>query len=359
MDISQLGDHTSVLFASRPGYSTDGLSDSSRLATALAARLPLGETSIGKLIAEITSDVERTSGGKQNPCSTATANVTAWTSLKQRSFLNSETPVEGFHPGQEWINASGMIFCWCPPGKFVMGKSGAEHPDFDDAKPVEVTLAKGFWMAKYETAQIESRRIGLGPNSSLTKHKLAPLQQLSHDYPRNVIDALSKTESQAGRLPPGWEYAIPTEAEWEYACRAGSTTSFSFGDDADQLFRFANYADASLLADDGAMQFADRRFNDGVGKSPAIVGSYLPNAWGLHDMHGNLAEWCADRYLPYLSSGLNPVVDAKFKDATNDAVVRGGAWCSTATYCEAAFRNFEFVGKQRDHIGFRLVLRQK
>jgi formylglycine-generating enzyme required for sulfatase activity len=107
------------------------------------------------------------------------------------------------------------------------------------------------------------------------------------------------------------------------------------------------------------MQFADARFDDAVGKALALVGSYEPNAWGLHDMHGNVAEWCADRYLSELLGGVNPLVDGKNKQATGDGVIRGGSWCSTPVYCEAGFRNAGVGNKERDFIGFRIVLRKK
>ncbi len=388
VEATELADDMLVLMAAQPGSTAGELNEPSKLAAALAKHLSQGRESIGKMLEAVGNDVEQQSGGKQKPWfvvgqaslavdsgtgKSARPTIASWPAFDNRTFLDSEQPREGSHPGQQWTNASGMVFCWCPPGKFTMGVgqasslSAAERKDerqtgslsYEDAAPVEVTLTNGFWMAKYEAAQIEGQRAGWGPYPSITKHKLAPMHNLSHENPKKFLDMLTKAEQKAGRLPGDWEYALPTEAEWEYACRAGSTTRFSFGDDADQLHQFANYADKSLLADDGAMQFADGRFDDGMGKSLAPVGSYQPNAWGLHDMHGNVAEWCADRYLPRLLGGVNPLVDQKIKEASADGVIRGGAWCSTAEYCASAFRNSEFAGKQRDHIGFRLVLRKK
>jgi formylglycine-generating enzyme required for sulfatase activity len=355
---AELAEDVLVLMPAQPGMSAGGVNDSSLLAAALAKHLSQGRQSVEKMLDAVVKEVEQQSGGKQKPWFAAGQGVKslAWPPLGTRSFVVYEQPRDGERPGQEWINGNGMVFCWCPPGKFMMGDPNSA---FDDAKPIEVSLTKGFWMAKYEAAQIEGQRVGGGPYPTITKHKLAPMHNLSHDNPKKFLEMLTKAEQKAGRLPGDWEYAVPTEAEWEYACRAGTTTRFSFGDDAKQLHLFANFADKRLLADDGSMQFAEARFDDGVGKALAPVGRYQPNAWGLHDMHGNVAEWCADRYLPKLVGGVNPLVDGKIKEATGDGVVRGGAWCSTPSYCEAAFRNSEFAGKQRDYIGFRVVLRRK
>lgn len=278
------------------------------------------------------------------------------------TVLDSVLPRDGERPGQQWINSVGMTFCWCPPGKFLMGKAAQDGlADFEDAKPVEVTLTSGFWIGKYEVTQLEAERLKAGAGRYPFPGKQLPLHMIQQGQTGKLISALNDQERKAGRLPDGWEYALPTEAEWEYACRAGATTRYSFGDDESQLCRYANYADKSLLASDGAMQFADARFDDGVGKALAPVGSYAPNAWGLHDMHGNVAEWCADRYLPQLPGGVNPRVSDKAKEAQG-GIIRGGSWCSTAKYCEAAFRNSEYSGgnaKGRDYIGVRLVLRKK
>ena len=361
VDPAELPDDTLVLLAAQPGTTAGELNERSMLAAAIARQLAQGRESVGKFLESVSKDVEQQSGGKQKPwyvIGDETIATATW-APNSKLFLDSDQPRDGAQAGEHWINASGMVFCWCPPGKFTMGSTNAEQPAFGDAKSTEVTLTKGFWMAKYEAAQIEGRRAGWGPYPSITTGKLAPMHNLSHENPKKFIDMLTKAEQKAGRLPSDWEYALPTEAEWEYACRAGTTTRFSFGDDADQLHRFANYADKSLLADDGAMQFADARFDDGFGKALAPVGSYEPNAWNLHDMHGNVAEWCADRYLPQLLGGVNPLVDEKIKEVTADGVIRGGAWCSTAEYCTSAFRNSEFAGKQRDYIGFRVVLRKK
>jgi formylglycine-generating enzyme required for sulfatase activity len=169
---------------------------------------------------------------------------------------------------------------------------------------------------------------------------------------------IAGVEGKAGRIPGGWEYRLPTEAEWEYACRAGSTSNYSFGDSATDLHRFANYADASLYQFDDSFYYCDLKGDDGVGKRPAAIGSYEPNAWGIHDMHGNVSEFCRDGYEATLPGGTDPKADGR----QNTIVHRGGAWCSTPEYCLAGFRHFTVNSHNNghvSHIGLRMVLARK
>jgi len=169
---------------------------------------------------------------------------------------------------------------------------------------------------------------------------------------------IAGVEEKAGRIPSGWEYRLPTEAEWEYACRAGSTSKYSFGDSKSDLDRFANYADASLHRFDDSFYYCDLSGDDGVGKRPAAIGSYEPNAWGIHDMHGNVSELCRDGYESTLPGGTDPKADGR----KGTIVHRGGAWCSTPEYCLAGFRHFTVNSHNNghvSHIGLRMVLARK
>ena len=164
---------------------------------------------------------------------------------------------------------------------------------------------------------------------------------------------LTDSERKAGRLPKDWEYVCPTEAQWEYACRAGSQSRYCFGDSVSQLGEYGNFADAALHRENRNYHFASRDSDDGIGEALAPVGSYQPNAWGLRDMHGNVAEIVADHLVTERPGGNDPFVRLE-KDGVIQ--IRGGAWCSTPLYCESSFRNSLPPGQKFNHAGFRIAL---
>ena len=160
---------------------------------------------------------------------------------------------------------------------------------------------------------------------------------------------LTELGRASGELPEGWEFRLPTEAQWEYACRAGTATATAFGDKLSN--KQAN--------------FKGKPYNGGEpGASPGMatkVGSYPANAWGVHDMHGNTYEWCRDWYHAKLPGGADPDLYAAKptaqKNRTGDVsrVRRGGAWCDDGWPCRSAFR-LRFEPERRyDHIGFRVA----
>ena len=142
------------------------------------------------------------------------------------------------------------------------------------------------------------------------------------------------------------------------SCRAGGKGSYAFGDDAKQLGRYANYADAALHRADDSFYYADQGGDDGFGVGPAPVGSLEPNAWGIHDMHGNVSEFVIDQYSPELPGGKDPRCVPGEKESRN-YVFRGGAWCSHPGYCQAGFRNHASVKETNLHQGYRVVLAPK
>jgi formylglycine-generating enzyme required for sulfatase activity len=244
-------------------------------------------------------------------------------------------------------------FSWCPPGTFAMGSP----PDEPERRPgedqVQVTLTRGFWMSKYEATQGQWKRL-IG---RLPGHLTAELAE-GDDFPVGNVnfaeaEAFCRKLTEVGHLsevlPKDWEIRLPTEAQWEYACRAGTTTATTFGDKLSS--KQAN--------------FKGKPYN-GAERGPSLnraarVGSYPANAWGLHDMHGNIYEWCRDWYHLKLPGGADPDLysagnsASKSEHADISRVRRGGCWADDGWPCRSAFR-LRFEPQRRyDHIGFRIV----
>jgi hypothetical protein len=159
---------------------------------------------------------------------------------------------------------------------------------------------------------------------------------VSHDEATEFCRRFTESERRAGRLPADWEYALPTEAQWEYACRAGTTTRYSFGDNEGSLGEFAWFFGNS---------------ND----TTHPVGQKSPNGWDLHDMHGSVWEWCADWYADKLAGGEDPRGPA----TAADRVARGGSWGSLPGRCGSALRSrMVEPGHWTGSVGFRLALVQ-
>lgn len=239
---------------------------------------------------------------------------------------------------------AGVRLCWCPPGKFVMGSPPTEPERRPDEDQVVVTLTHGFWTAKFETTQgLWKRVMGKlpGPLTDLLPEGDAfPVGNVNFAEAEGFCRKLTELGRRSGELPAPWEFRLPTEAQWEYACRAGTKTATAFGDKLSS--RQAN--------------FKGKPYN-GAQPGPSLghaakVGSYPANAWGLHDMHGNTFEWCRDWYHSKLPGGVDP--DLYLATATS-RVRRGGCWMDDGWPCRSAFR-LRFEPERRyDHIGFRVV----
>lgn len=237
-----------------------------------------------------------------------------------------------------------MKFCWCPPGEFQMGSPKDESWRGDEGQ-VAVTLTQGFWMGKYEVTQAQYQRV-MGANPSVYQGPSLPVDSVSWEDAEEFCQKLTDQDRAAGRLEDGWEYRLPTEAQWEYACRAGSTTAYSFGDDATRLGDYAWYGRNS-----GENQGQ-------VGSHVHPVGQKQPNAWGLHDMYGNVSEWCRDCYQQTLPGGTDPEV-ARLLDA--ERVHRGGSWNLPSGNCRSSIRTMGRAGLpepayRNSLLGFRVAL---
>jgi formylglycine-generating enzyme required for sulfatase activity len=213
------------------------------------------------------------------------------------------------------------------PGTFQMGEVGV-------ASPVHaVTISYPFWMGAKEVTQAEYAAL-MGTNPSYFQGNASrPVEQVTWFNARSYCATLTAQQAALGAVPSGYEYRLPTEAEWEYACRAGTTTSWNVGN--------------SLSCSQA------NHYSNGycVGQT-SVVGSYAPNAWGLYDMHGNVLEWCLDSYAGYSSSA----VTDPFVTGGPNRVIRGGAWGSNSNNCRSALRWNGGPGDADGHTGIRVVL---
>ena len=262
----------------------------------------------------------------------------------------------GSTPGQETV-VHGIALRWCPPGQFTMGSPIHEPERRPGEHQVEVTLTHGFWIGKYEVTQGDWLSVMDALPGALT----AELPE-GDDYPVGNVNfaeteafcaALTKRAHESGELPMNWEFRLPTEAQWEYACRAGTTTATSFGDSLSSTQ--ANFKGAPY---------------NGAETGPSLnraakVGSYPANAWGIYDMHGNIYEWCRDWYHRKLPGGTDPDLHAAKDTATRSEhgdlsrSRRGGCWSDDGWALRTAFR-LRFEPERRyDHIGFRVVAVQR
>lgn len=253
--------------------------------------------------------------------------------------------------GKSYRNAEGIELIWCAPGTFLMGSPENELERNSYETQHEVTLTQGFWLAKTELTQEQWLAVmGTNPSTYSDAGLKAPVENLSWDEAMDYCRRLTDRERARGALPPGWEYTLPTEAEWEYACRAGSETAYSFGDDPAVLYEHGNYNDES-----GGFADADTAHDD-VYKYTAPVASYIANKWGFHDMHGNIYEWCRDAFDPArLDYGAEAARDPRGQTGSL-RVIRGGAFDLTARPCRSAFRNAIPPSNRDDTLGFRLSL---
>ncbi len=258
---------------------------------------------------------------------------------------------------------------WIPPGTFTMGSPSNEVERGNAEGPqTVVTLTSGFFMGKYELTQGEYLAV-MGSNPSyfrngtdgtnsggtgntITNELRHPVEMVSWNDAVNYCATLTAQEQSAGRLPVGWLYRLPTEAEWEYACRGGTTTAFHYG----PALRSGMANFDGIYEYDSSLGTTNNPSGIFLGRT-TLVGSYEPNGWGLYDMHGNVREWCAD---VWNGSGLpgGRVIDPQGPVPYTGCprMVRGGGWHDVAGNCRSAFRSYGDQGDRYFDFGFRVVL---
>ena len=227
-------------------------------------------------------------------------------------------------------NSIGMKLVLIHPGSFTMGSAEEESGRKDRELRHEVTLSKSFYLGVYEVTQGQYEHVN-GTNPNRSKTNPLPLQNVSWEDAVAFCTKLSELpeEKAAGRV-----YRLPTEAEWEYACRATSGAAYSFGDSADLLGDFAWFKEDRMLA-------------------TLPVGLKKANRWGLYDMHGNVYEWCHDWYADYPSS---EVTDPQGPRIGSERVFRGGCSSDVAVNCRSSYR-YSIVPIFRSHeFGLRVAM---
>jgi formylglycine-generating enzyme required for sulfatase activity len=262
------------------------------------------------------------------------------------SLPGTLSPPPGSHQaGDLWMADLGgkatMEMVWCPSGKFLMGSPVTEAGREPNETQHEVTLTRGFWLGKYEvtrrqwwavmgTLPVEYSEDDIVYLHLPTRRIKFGRKNLKEDYWQSPVDRVSWEDCQGFSLKAGIGFGLPTEAEWEYACRAGSAGPF---------------------AGTGVMN--DMGWCMNIGNKIHPLGQKKPNAWGLYDMHGNASEWCQDWYGDY-PAGIDPVGPA-VPDAAYQRVIRSGCWHSSVCTCRSASRHCNWQGSPRSSYGFRLA----
>ncbi|MEN8791493.1 MAG: SUMF1/EgtB/PvdO family nonheme iron enzyme [Lentimonas sp.] len=254
--------------------------------------------------------------------------------------------ISGPEVGESWtVPYLGHVFVWVPASTFTMGSPPVESGRLPSEGPkTEVRFSQGFWAAIHEMTQSKFVEI-MDRNPSEFVGLQRPVEGVTWADAKLFCQLLTQDEESAGRLPQGYVYRLPTEAEWEYMARAGMTTAFSFGGEADP--KFGNFRGVYPISRNEATAAATH-----YGTLP--VGSYQANAFGLYDMHGNVQEWTLDYY-----NGRHPggrLVDPAPRIEGSRIAVRGGSWEDFATAVRSAVRKEVRPDTRASSLGFRVVL---
>ncbi len=260
------------------------------------------------------TDFTFTKSGKIGPTPVSVVNVP------------SSDKMAGKLPGES-REIAGIPMQWCPPGEFFMGSPPGEADRNDDERQHRVILRKGFWISRTECTQGQWKKV-MGANPSMYSGDDLPVEKVSWYECKDWVEKMN----QRSPVPGGWKWKLPTEAQWEYACRAGTDTAYAYG----------SYISAESVK------------YDTKDSQTVKVGNYPPNRWGLVDVHGNVQEWCADWYNEkYYGEGQK---DPSGPESGSFRIFRGGSWVGGEKYCRSAHRGRFKPDFKHQSVGFRPVL---
>ena len=250
-------------------------------------------------------------------------------------------------PTSHTVASISMDMIFCPPGTFTMGSPSSETGRGGDETEHSVTLSHGFYLGKHEVTQAQYETVMTGNAEGLNakpsnwpNNNDRPVEKVSWNDAQVFLSRLNDMEQTAGRLPAGWKYVLPTEAQWEYACRAGTTTIFSWGNSATSTQ--ANFK--------GTYPYGGGASGPNL-QQTTDIGQYAANPWGFFDMQGNVWEWVSDWKANYLTGAQT---DPEGPASGSDRVVRGGSWRPGGTYLRSAERGYDAPGARNNLIGFRV-----
>jgi formylglycine-generating enzyme required for sulfatase activity len=231
--------------------------------------------------------------------------------------------------GDPIVNSIGMRLVSIQAGTFTMGAD--DNNAYDDDNAHQVTLTQAFHLGQHEVTQERYQKV-MGKTPSHFKGLQKTVESVNWD---EAVEFFRKLSALPAERSAGSVYRLPTEAEWEYACRAGTKTTYSFGDSDSELGEYAWY-------------------NENSGRTTQPVGQKKPNPWGLYDMHGNVWEWCQDWVGDYSSGS---TTDPRGATSGSSQVYRGGCWLHFFHYCRSALRGRSAPDFRYDSLGFRVLRR--
>lgn len=246
-----------------------------------------------------------------------------------------------------------MEFAWCPPGSFLMGSPPTETGRHESETQHQVDITKGYWLGVHEVTQAQWSAV-VGDNPSKFRGYDLPVESVSWFDAQKFCEELRKKV--------GIEARLPTEAEWEYACRAGNKSVYGYGDDASGLENYAWFADNSGVKKIDSLkelQKCNHDFNEYLkilsnnGCKTCSIAKKKPNNWGFYDLHGNVGEWCSDWY-EVLPGGKE--TDPTGPPIGSVKIIRSACWSGCGQHLRSAARFATDPEKRSNDLGFRLAV---